>query len=128
MKLIVVKYEGKKPYRDRTPLRNEWEPGDVKRVPERDAKILLRFAEFHRAEEAEATDRPEDVEAAIAAQTQRENDERNETEAMLMLVDTMDKDALEAYALKYEINLDRRRGLDKLRGEVVSLIEQFGAR
>ncbi len=128
MKLIVVKYDGKKPYRDRTPLRNEWEPGDVKRVPERDAKILLRFAEFHRAEEAEATDRPEDVEAAIAAQTQRENDERNETEAMLMLVDTMDKDALEAYALKYEINLDKRRGLDKLRGEVVSLIEQFGAR
>lgn len=128
MKLIVVKYEGKKPYRDRTPLRNEWEPGDVKRVPERDAKILLRFAEFHRAEEAEATDRPEDVEAAIAAQAQRENDERNETEAMLMLVDTMDKAALEAYALKYEINLDKRRGLDKLRGEVVSLIEQFGAR
>ena len=128
MKLIDVKYEGKKPYRDRTPLRNEWEPGDVKRVPERDAKILLRFAEFHRAEEAEATDRPEDVEAAIAAQAQRENDERNETEAMLMLVDTMDKDALEAYALKYEINLDKRRGLDKLRGEVVSLIEQFGAR
>ena len=128
MKLIVVKYEGKKPYRDRTPLRNEWEPGDVKRVPERDAKILLRFAEFHRAEEADATDRTEDVEAAIAAQAQRENDERNETEAMLMLVDTMDKDALEAYALKYEINLDKRRGLDKLRGEVVSLIEQFGAR
>ena len=128
MKLIVVKYEGKKPYRDRTPLRNEWEPGDVKRVPERDAKILLRFAEFHRPEDVEATDRPEDVEAAIAAQTQRENDERNETEAMLMLVDTMDKDALEAYALKYEINLDKRRGLDKLRGEVVSLIEQFGAR
>lgn len=128
MKLIVVKYEGKKPYRDRTPLRNEWEPGDVKRVPERDAKILLRFAEFHRAEEAEATDRPEDVEADIAAQDQRENDERNETEAMLMLVDTMDKDALESYALKYEVNLDKRRGVEKLRGEVASLIEQFGAR
>ncbi|MDX9716261.1 MAG: hypothetical protein RBT67_02705 [Thauera sp.] len=128
MKLIVVKYEGKKPYRDRTPLRNEWEPGDVKRVPERDAKILLRFAEFNRAEEADATDRTEDVEAAIAAQAQRENDERNETEAMLMLIDTMDKDALEAYALKYEVNLDKRRGVEKLRGEVASLIEQFGAR
>lgn len=111
MKLIVVKYDGGLP--GRTPLRNEWEPGDVKRVPERDAEILLRFAEFHRAEEAEATDRPEDVEAAIAAHAQRENDERNETEAMLMLVDTMDKDALEAYALKYEINLDKHRGLDK---------------
>ena len=128
MKLIVVKYEGKKPYRDRTPLRNEWEPGDVKRVPERDAKILLRFAEFTRADEADLTEQPGDAEAVIAAQQQREHDERNETEAMLMLVDTMDKDALEAYALKYEINLDKRRGLDKLRGEVVSLIEQFGAR
>ena len=92
MQLIAVKYQGRKRYRDRTPLRNEWEPGDVKRVPERDAKILLRFAEFHRAEEAEATDRPEDVESAIAAQAKRENDERNETEAMLMLVDTMDKE------------------------------------
>lgn len=128
MKLIAVKYEGKKPYRDRTLLRNEWEPGDIRRVPERDARILLRFAEFHRAEEAEASDRPEDVEAAVAAQAQREKSERNETEAMLLLVDTMDKDALEAYALKYEVNLDKRRGLDKLRGEVVSLIEQFGAR
>ena len=36
--------------------------------------------------------------------------------------------ALEAYALKYEVHLDKRRGLDTLRGEVVSLIEQFGAR
>ena len=128
MQLIAVKYEGKKPYRDRTPLRNEWEPGDAKRVPERDAKTLLRFAEFTRADEADLTEQPGDAEAVIVAQQQRERDERNETEAMLMLVDTMDKGALEAYALKYEVNLDKRRGLDKLRGEVVSLIEQFGAR
>ena len=128
MQLIAVKYQGRKRYRDRTPLRNEWEPGDAKRVPERDAKTLLRFAEFARADDADLTEQPGDAEAAIAAQAQRENDERNETEAMLMLVDTMDKDALEAYALKYEVNLDKRRGLDKLRGEVVSLIEQFGAR
>ena len=128
MQLIAVKYEGKKPYRDRTPLRNEWEPGDAKRVPERDARTLLRFAEFSRADEAELTEQPGDAEAVIAVQAQRENDERTETEAMLMLVDSMDKDALEAYALKYEVNLDKRRGLDKLRGEVASLIEQFGAR
>ena len=128
MQLITVKYEGKKPYRDRTPLRNEWEPGDAKRVPERDAKTLLRFAEFSRADAADLTEQPGDAEAVIAAQQQRERDERNETEAMLMLVDTMDKGALEAYALKYEVHLDKRRGLDKLRGEVVSLIEQFGAR
>ena len=128
MQLIAVKYEGKKPYRDRTPLRNEWEPGDAKRVPERDAKTLLRFAEFTRADNADITEQPGDAEAVIAAQAQREQDERNGTESMLMLVDSMDKDALEAYALKYEVNLDKRRGLDKLRGEVVSLIEQFGVR
>lgn len=128
MQLIAVKYQGRKRYRDRTPLRNEWEPGDAKRVPERDAKTLLRFAEFSRADEAELTEQPGDAEAVIAAQQQREHDERNETEAMLMLVDTMDKGALEAYALKYEVHLDKRRGLDTLRGEVVSLIEQFGAR
>ena len=128
MQLIAVKYQGRKRYRDRTPLRNEREPGDAKRVPERDAKTLLRFAEFSRADAADLTEQPGDAEAAIAAQAQRERDERNETESMLMLIDSMDKDALEAYALKYEINLDKRRGLDKLRGEVVSLIEQFGAR
>lgn len=128
MQLIAVKYQGRKRYRDRTPLRNEWEPGDAKRVPERDARTLLRFAEFTRADNADITEQPGDAEAVIAAQQQRERDERNETEAMLMLVDTMDKDALEAYALKYETNLDKRRGLDKMRGEVVSLIEQFGAR
>ena len=128
MQLIAVKYQGRKRYRDRTPLRNEWEPGDAKRVPERDAKTLLRFAEFSRADEADLTEQPGDAEAAIAAQKQREQDERNETESMLMLIDSMDKDALEAYALKYEVNLDKRRALDKLRAEVVSLIEQFGAR
>lgn len=131
MQLIAVKYQGRKRYRDRTPLRNEWEPGDAKRVPERDAKTLLRFAEFTRADNADITEQPGDAEAAIAAiaaQQQRERDERTETESMLMLIDSMDKDALEAYALKYEVNLDKRRGLDKLRGEVVSLIEQFGAR
>lgn len=128
MKLIPVKYSGRKFYRDRTLLRNEWNPGDVKRVPEREAKNLLRFAEFKRADEAEATDLPGDVEAVVAAQAQREKDERDETEGMLMLIDSMDKDALEAYALKYEVNLDKRRSLDKLRSEVVSLIEQFGAR
>ena len=48
--------------------------------------------------------------AAIAAQQQRERDERTETESMLMLIDSMDKDALEAYAPGHEVNLDKRRG------------------
>lgn len=128
MKLTVVKYEGQKLYRDRTALRNEWNPGDVKRVPEREAKILLRFAEFKRGDESEATDQGGDVEAVVAAHAQREQDKRNETEGMLMFIDTMDKDALEAYAMKYETNLDKRKSVKVLREQVTSLIEQFGAR
>lgn len=128
MKLIAVKYSGRKPYRDRTALRNEWLPGNVKRVPERDAKVLLRFAEFDRADESEATDPPGDAEAIVGAAAQIEQDERNATESMLLLVESMDKDALEAYALKYEVSLDKRRSVANLRTDVATLVEQYGAR
>ena len=63
MKLIAVKYEGRKDYRDRTALRTEWKTGDVKRVPEREARQLLKFAEFKRADVAEATDAPGDADS-----------------------------------------------------------------
>ena len=128
MSFIPIKYEGRKPYADRTPLRTRWMPGDVKRVMERDAKLLLRFAEFQPADASEVTDQPGEAESLVAAQAQVEQQEKVAVESMLMLVDTMDKEALEAYAMKYEVNLDKRRALDKLRAEVVSLIEQFGAR
>ena len=128
MKLIAVKYEGRKDYRDRTVLRTEWKTGDVKRVPEREARQLLRFAEFKRADEAEATDAPGDAESVVLAQEQREQDQHNEQEGMFHLIETMDKDALEAYAAKYETALDKRLSVKKLRTEVASLIEQFGVR
>ena len=47
---------------------------------------------------------------------------------MLLTVESMDKAALEQYARKYEVELDKRRSLDTLRAEVSTLIEQFGAR
>lgn len=128
MKLITVKYEGRKDYRDRTALRTEWKTGDVKRVPEREARQLLKFAEFKRADEAEATDAPGDAESVVLAQEQREQDQHNEQEGMFHLIETMDKDALEAYAAKYETALDKRLSVKKLRTEVASLIEQFGVR
>ena len=129
MDMIALKYSGKKPYRDRTALRTYWEHGDVKRVPAREAKTLLRFAEFGRATDEDAiTEQPGEAEAAVAAQAKREQDQHNEVEGMLMLVETMDKDALEAYAMKYETNLDKRKGVKTLREQVVGLIEQFGVR
>ncbi len=137
MSMTPIKYSGRKPYRDRTALRMEWQPGDIKRVPENVASALLRYAEFARVEQTlpETTAVPEldaqidnEVEAAIVAQTQREQEQRNELAGMMNVIDTMDKDALETYAAKYEVNLDKRRGLDKLRAEVANLIEQFGVR
>ena len=47
---------------------------------------------------------------------------------MLLTVESMDKGALEEYARKYDVELDKRLGIAKLRAEVSTLIEQFGAR
>lgn len=128
MKLVPVKYSGRKPYTDKTALRNRWEPGDTKLVPDDCERVLLRFAEFGPGKESDVQAVRGEAEAAVVAQEKRKHDEQNEAEGMLNLVETMDKDALEAYAAKYEVNLDKRRGVATLRSEVVSLIEQFGVR
>lgn len=131
MSLSKIRYTGTKEYRDRTPLRRDWLPGDVKPVPERDACKLLLFVEFERADDDESVELPDAnlaAEEELAAQAEVEESARIESESMLMLLDTMDKDALEAYAMKYEVDLDKRRSVEKLRAEVTSLIEQFGAR
>lgn len=125
--MIVLEYKGKKPYRDRTALRFEWQPGDVKRIPKSMGKALLKFAEFSVSEKASDA-QADDVAVAILAHEQHKTDEHNEVESMLMLVDSMDKDALEAYAERYEVKLDKRRNVESLRADVASLIEQFGAR
>ena len=54
--------------------------------------------------------------------------ERQQLEAMLLTVESMDKGALEEYARKYDVELDKRTGVVKLRAEVATLVEQFGAR
>lgn len=129
MNLIAVKYEGKKPYKDKTALRNLWQHGDTKSVPERDAKVLLRFAEFVRGDAGAADGSARTaVAAAVVAEQQQRQDEQVAQEGILTIIETMDKDALETYAAKYEVNLDKRRSVEKLRTEVANLVEQFGAR
>ena len=59
---------------------------------------------------------------------QKARDEHAEKEGMLMTIETMDKNALEAYAAKYETNLDKRKSEATLRAQVANLIEQFGVR
>lgn len=134
--LAYVKYSGRKPYQDKTPLRNVWSAGDVKPVPVRDAEALLKFVEFELVEKpastAAAGNTVSDDEAEVAlaqkAQATKELDEQAATNAILMTIDTMDKDALEAYARKYEVEIDKRRGVAKICDEVKGLVEQYGAR
>lgn len=152
MKFDKLEYTGKKPYHDRHAA-THWEPGDTKLVPETVARKLLRFVEFRRApvdqqqaeqlqpadQQDQQTQQPDTTQtqndAALqqsqAAQQQAEQlqqQERAATEAMLLTIEGMDKGALAEYAAKYEVKLDARKGEAKMRAEVATLIEQFGAR
>ena len=134
MDFTRLTYNGRKPYNDKAGT--VWAPGDTHMVTPDTAKRLLRFAEF-----ALATAEPAAVKAPKGkaeelqkAQTLHEEqkrkatDEHQQTENMLLTVESMDKGALEEYARKYEVELDKRLGIAKLRAEVSTLIEQFGAR
>ena len=66
--------------------------------------------------------------AALKAKEQEEESERNLQQGVLNTIDSMTKEALMEYAAKYEVKLDRAKKVADLRAEVVTLVEQFGAR
>lgn len=148
MNLIRLAYNGRKTYRDKH-MGITWEPGDTNLVTHETAKKLLRFAEFaHAEQEAERAKKPAkgkkdeegekpddtldpEVEAALLREQEAErakDQERKQLESMLLTVESMDKSALEAYARKYEVELDKRLAVGKLRADVANLVEQFGVR
>lgn len=143
MKFVKVRYDGMTPYTDRTPLKNAWEPGDVKLVSEADARALGRYLEFQRVtDEAEAEPKKpgkakkadavtDEAEAALAqaqlAQQQAATIEKQNKDAIedtLVEISVMEKAALEAYARQnYGVDLDKRRSLDNLRNQVTELVQ-----
>lgn len=140
MKFVKVRYDGVTPYTDRTPLKNAWEPGDVKLVSEADALALCRYLEFQRVtddakadqKKAAAGKKPETEEQAELAQAQQAqqhamaNKKSNDSaiESALLEISIMEKDALEAYARQnYSVDLDKRRSLDTLRTQVTALVQ-----
>ena len=127
MNLTRITYNGRKSYKDKL-SRNTWEPGSTKLVSAEHAVKLLRYAEFSAAE-GKATE-AETEEATIAANAQAVEKEvdRSQLENMLLTIESMDKGALEEYAAKYEVQLDKRLAVGKLRAEVANLVEQFGVR
>jgi phenylalanyl-tRNA synthetase alpha subunit len=66
--------------------------------------------------------------AAIEAQKQAAQQEHSIKEGMLLSISTWDKDQLKDYAAKYEVNINKTRGLQSIREEVAGLVEQFGVR
>lgn len=124
---VYVKHTGEKDARDRTPLKRLWKPGDVKLVSAADAKALTRFVEF-----AVVEAKPDEQELQKADMEQKTQDkqaakEKRTIEDVHFSIDQMDKDALETYAKKYGVELDKRRSVDTLRREVSGLIELHGA-
>lgn len=134
MNFTRLTYSGRKPYNDKAGT--IWAPGDIHMVTPDTAKRLLRFAEFALAkDEPSAGKAPkgkaEELQKAQALheeQQRKATNEHQQTENMLLTVESMDKGALEEYARKYDVELDKRLGIAKLRAEVSTLIEQFGAR
>ena len=134
MNFTRLTYSGRKPYNDKAGT--IWTPGDTHMVTPDTGKRLLRFAEFALAkDEPTAAKAPngkaEELQKAQALHEEQERKAANEhqqTENMLLTVESMDKGALEEYARKYDVELDKRLGIAKLRAEVSTLIEQFGAR
>ena len=136
MNFTRLTYSGRKPYNDKAGT--IWAPGDTHMVAPATAKRLLRFAEFALAKDDPAAVKTTKAKADTAelqkAQALHEEQERKaanehqQTENMLLTVESMDKGALEEYARKYDVELDKRLGIAKLRAEVSTLIEQFGAR
>ena len=135
MKFVKVRYTGVTPYTDRTPLKNAWEPGDVKLVSEDDARALRRYLEFQlvtedaKAEHKKKLATDEQAELAQAQQSQQHamaNKKSNDSaiESALLEISIMEKDALESYARQnYSVDLDKRRSLDTLRTQVTALVQ-----
>ena len=129
MNFVSIEYTGRKPYRDRTAIRNVWTPGDVRLVAERDSKTLLKFAEFNLAEKKPGAD---DAKAAMMAHAAVEQEAVNEEQTRidtLALIESMDKDGLKQYAAKYpDAEIDFRKSVKAIRLELGNIIDLHGVR
>ena len=128
MDLVRLKYNGRKAFKDKA-SKTSWDPGDSKLVTVDAARRLSKFAEFKPTTDGKNT--AEEIQAALTLQneiSQEDKQEREQVEGVLLTNESMDKGALETYAAKYEVSLDRRKKTEDLRVQVAGLVEQFGAR
>lgn len=138
MNLIKLAYKGSKAFKDkRHGSHAVWNTGDTKHVTDTAARKLLKYCEFSLVDgdtgAVKAADKPADpYEAAALAKLQEveaaQQNVDSEKESMLLHISNWDKDQLKTYATKYEVNLNKTRGLQSLRDEVAGLVNMFGVR
>lgn len=146
---VPVQYIGRRPqYRDRLYRTNlTFTTHQVRVLPRAIAERFLRHKDLfaiqvEEPEKAEDTgdqvpnvpDEPSDPESTesqlerAAEEKQAQDRTENELQDLKDRVQQMDKGSLEEFArINYRQELDRRRSVGKLREEVVSLIDQYGA-
>lgn len=129
----AVKYTGRRAqFADRLYGTNlAWEPGQVRTLPPHLADKFLRHPDVFELIKGHAAKRGEDDSAEIlefAEQEKREEESAQAAiQAMYLEVRAMDKEALATFAQRnYGQLIDRRRGIEDLRQQVVHMIDQFG--
>lgn len=120
--LIPVKYIGIRPtYVDGTyGTRINWTQGETQLVPAAKAKLMLRHPDVYV---------PGDVDAPAAVAEVKPEQEKKEDEHQEMrdAVALMDKATLEQFAkTHFRVDLNKRKGVETLRTEVIGLIDQLG--
>lgn len=121
---MAVEYIGRRePHTDGLyGTRIEWDAvGSVRLVPEDVARKMVATNKdvYREGEYGGESKPPAQAEAPVQDWNRQELD---------IVIQTMDKDALEAYAkTHYRQNLDKRRAVETLRQEVARMVDQFGA-
>lgn len=135
--MTTVTYIGKKPFKDNVYGSGlTFENGQSRDVPELLAKNFLRHKDvFKPGGKVDAPKKKEDVKPDTedvlkkAEQARKEQEQKENAYYDLRdQINEMNKEALELFARsKYDLELDRRLKVEKMREQVIKHIDQYGA-
>jgi hypothetical protein len=122
--MIAIKYIGPRPVYIEGTYGSKiiFQQGEVKQVPKELAYKLLKHADVY----AEVKDVPATVETVVVKEEEADPEEDN-LQHYRDTVANLDKESLETFAqTNFRVKLDGRKSVDKLRSEVIQLIDQYG--
>lgn len=102
----------------------EWEQGQVKAVPDATAAKMLKHIDAYVESTVKA---PVESVAGAIVETEQEAELNNAVQESIDAIQTMDIEGVKKFAEQtYNMKLDGRKGLAKLRVEAQNLIYQYG--